>query len=80
MPQNLPTGDYKTFLATSQLVSGVIRVVIVRFDDGGGHLNQCDLAVCVLDMNALQRVELRAAVAILEGHDHSSENTKNAEN
>ena len=27
--------QYKTFLATSRLVSGVIRVVIVRFEDGG---------------------------------------------
>jgi hypothetical protein len=29
------TRDYKTFLATSRLVGGTIRVVIVRFDDGG---------------------------------------------
>ncbi len=29
------TRQYKTFLATSQLVSGQIRVVIVRFEDGG---------------------------------------------
>jgi DDE superfamily endonuclease len=29
------TRRYKTFLATSRLTSGVIRVVIVRFDDGG---------------------------------------------
>lgn len=29
------TRQYKTFLATSQLVSGVIRVVIVRFEEGG---------------------------------------------
>lgn len=29
------TRQYKTFLATSQLVSGPIRVVIVRFEDGG---------------------------------------------
>ena len=28
------TRSYKTFLATSRLVRGVIRVVIVRFDDG----------------------------------------------
>lgn len=28
------TRSYKTFLATSRLVGGVIRVVIVRFDDG----------------------------------------------
>lgn len=28
------TREYKTFLATSQLVSGRIRVVIVRFEDG----------------------------------------------
>jgi hypothetical protein len=28
------TRQYKTFLATSQLVSGQIRVVIVRFEDG----------------------------------------------
>ena len=29
------TRQYKTFLATSKLVSGQIRVVIVRFEDGG---------------------------------------------
>jgi hypothetical protein len=29
------TRQYKTFLATSRLVSGQIRVVIVRFEDGG---------------------------------------------
>ena len=29
------TRQYKTFLATSRLVSGRIRVVIVRFEDGG---------------------------------------------
>jgi len=29
------TRQYKSFLATSPLVSGVIRVVILRFDDGG---------------------------------------------
>ncbi|NOY43775.1 MAG: hypothetical protein GXP26_18305 [Planctomycetes bacterium] len=29
------TRQIKTFLATSRLVSGPIRVVIVRFDDGG---------------------------------------------
>ena len=28
------TRDYKTFLATSRLTGGVIRVVIVRFEDG----------------------------------------------
>ena len=29
------TRQYKTFLATSRLTSGVICVVIIRFDDGG---------------------------------------------
>lgn len=29
------TRQYKTFLATSELTSGVIRVVLLRFDDGG---------------------------------------------
>ncbi len=29
------TRQYKTFLATSRLISGKIRVVIVRFEDGG---------------------------------------------
>ena len=29
------TRQYKTFLATSQLTSGVIRVVLLRFEDGG---------------------------------------------
>ncbi len=32
---SMVTRGYKTFLATSKLVSGVVRVVIVRFDDGG---------------------------------------------
>ena len=32
---SMVTRESKTFLATSRLVSGVIRVVIVRFDDGG---------------------------------------------
>ncbi len=32
---SMVTRDYKTFLATSHLASGVIRVVIVRFDEGG---------------------------------------------
>ena len=36
--------------------------------------------VYVLDMNAPQRVELRAAAAIPEGRSHSSKNTENAEN
>jgi hypothetical protein len=29
------TCQYKTFLATSRLISGEIRVVILRFEDGG---------------------------------------------
>lgn len=33
------TRQYKTFLATSRLTGGVIRVVIVRFEDGGWNLN-----------------------------------------
>jgi len=36
----METREYKTFLATSRLVSGVIHVVIVRFDDGGWAANE----------------------------------------
>ena|GEM_PF-6718530 len=32
---SMVTREHRTFLATSRLVSGVIHVVIVRFDDGG---------------------------------------------
>ncbi|MEZ6130219.1 MAG: hypothetical protein R3C59_16155 [Planctomycetaceae bacterium] len=35
---SMVTQRAKTFLATSRLVSGVIRVVIVRFDDGNRSL------------------------------------------
>jgi hypothetical protein len=45
------TRRYKTFLATSELVSGPIRVVIVRFEDGGWAPSFCtDASVEVRDI------------------------------
>lgn len=55
------TREYKTFLATSQLVSGVIRVVIVRFDNGGWAPYFCtDPQVSVRDI--LETVAARWAI------------------
>ena len=60
------TREYKTFLATSQLVSGVIRVVIVRFDDGGWAAYFCtDGAIEVRDI-----LETIAARWAIEEHFH----------
>ncbi len=60
------TRQYKTFLATSQLVSGVIRVVIVRFEDGGWIPYFCT------DPSAEVRDILEAAAArwAIEEHFH----------
>ena len=60
------TRQYKTFLATSQLVSGVIRVVIVRFEDGGWVPYFCT------DPSAEVRDILEAAAArwAIEEHFH----------
>jgi hypothetical protein len=60
------TRQYKTFLATSQLVSGQIRVVIVRFEDGGWAPYFCT------DPSAEVRDILEAAAArwAIEEHFH----------
>jgi DDE superfamily endonuclease len=53
--------QYKSFLATSRLVSGVIRVVIVRFEDGGWAAYFCtDSQVEVRDI--LETVAARWAI------------------
>jgi hypothetical protein len=58
------TRQYKTFLATSHLVGGVIRVVIVRFDDGGwAAYFSTDASVSVRDI-----LETVAARWALEEH------------
>jgi hypothetical protein len=60
------TRQYKTFLATSRLVGGVIRVVIVRFEDGGWAAYFCtDATAEVRDI--LEGVAARWA---LEEHFH----------
>jgi hypothetical protein len=60
------TRRYKTFLATSQLVSGQIRVVIVRFEDGGWAPYFCtDTSVEVRDI-----LEVVAARWAIEEHFH----------
>ena len=60
------TRQYKTFLATSQLVSGQIRVVIVRFEDGSWAPYFCtDTSAEVRDI--LEAVAARWAI---EEHFH----------
>ncbi|VAX40143.1 hypothetical protein MNBD_PLANCTO02-1216 [hydrothermal vent metagenome] len=60
------TRQYKTFLATSRLISNVIRVVIVRFDDGGWAPYFCtDSSASVSDI--LEAVAARWAI---EEHFH----------
>jgi hypothetical protein len=60
------TRQYKTFLATSELVSGPIRVVIVRFEDGGWAPYFCtDTSAEVRDI--LEAVAARWAI---EEHFH----------
>jgi len=62
------TRQYKTFLATSKLVSGVIRVVIVRFEDGGWAPHFCtDSSAKVRDI--LEAVAARWAI---EEHFHDA--------
>lgn len=60
------TRQYKTFLATSHLVSGQIRVVIVRFEEGGWAPYFCT------DPSAEVRDILEAAAArwAIEEHFH----------
>jgi hypothetical protein len=60
------TRQYKTFLATSELTSGVIRVVIVRFEDGGWAPYFCS------DSSAEARVILEVVAArwAIEEHFH----------
>lgn len=60
------TRSYKTFLATSRLISGKIRVVIVRFEDGGWAPYFCtDTSADVSDI--LEAVAARWAI---EEHFH----------
>jgi hypothetical protein len=60
------TCQYKTFLATSRLISGEIRVVIVRFEDGGWAPYFCtDTSAEVCDI--LETVAARWAI---EEHFH----------
>jgi len=60
------TRQYKTFLATSQLISGQVRVVIVRFEDGGWAPYFCtDTSAEVRDI--LETVAARWAI---EEHFH----------
>ena len=60
------TCQYKTFLATSRLVSAQIRVVIVRFEDGGWAPYFCtDTSAAVRDI--LEAVAARWAI---EEHFH----------
>ena len=60
------TRQYKTFLATSHLISGEIRVVIVRFEDGGWAPHFCtDTSAEVCD--TLETVAARWAI---EEHFH----------
>jgi hypothetical protein len=60
------TRQYKTFLATSRLVSAQIRVVIVRFEDGGWAPYFCtDTSAAVRDI--LEAVAARWAI---EEHFH----------
>ena len=55
------TRQYKTFLATSRLISGQIRVVIARFDDGGWAPYFCtDTSATVRDI--LEAVGARWAI------------------
>lgn len=60
------THQYKTFLATSRLISGQIRVVIVRFEDGGWAAYFCT------DTSAAVREILEAVAArwAMEEHFH----------
>ena len=60
------TRDYKTFVALSTLTDGLIRVVIVRFEDGGWIPYFCtDPNVSVLDI-----LEVAAARWAIEEHFH----------
>lgn len=60
------TRQYKTFLATSELVSGPIRVIIVRFEDSGWAPYFCtDTAAEVRDI-----LEVVAARWAIEEHFH----------
>ncbi|MCP4903096.1 MAG: transposase [bacterium] len=60
------TRQYKTFLATSRLISGEIRVVILRFEDGGWAPHFCtDTSATVRDI-----LEAVAARWPIEEHFH----------
>ena len=60
------TRQYKTFQATTHLISGMIRVVIVRFEDGGWAPYFCtDASASVRDI-----LETAAARWAIEEHFH----------
>jgi hypothetical protein len=60
------THQYKTFLATSKLTSGVIRVVLVKFKDGGWAPYFCTNA----EIEAREILETVAARWAIEEHFH----------
>ena len=60
------TRQYKTFLATSRLISGQIRVVIVRFEDGGWASYFCTNT----SATAREILEAVAARWAIEEHFH----------
>ena len=60
------TRQYKTFLAKSHMVDGVIRVVIVRFEDGGWIAYFCTKATT----EARDILEVAAARWAIEEHFH----------
>lgn len=60
------THQYKTFLATSKLTSGAIRVVIVKFKDGGWAPYFCTNP----EIEAREILETVAARWATEEHSH----------
>jgi len=85
---SMVTREYKSFLATSRLVSGVIHVVILRFDDGGWAAYFCtDAQVNVRDI--LETVAARWSIeepakflldnskpSVCAGHNYPSQPAK----
>ena len=68
------TRESKTFLATSHLVSGVIRVVIVRFDDCGWAAYFCTAA----EVDVRDILETVAARWAIEEHFHDVQEIRGA--
>lgn len=65
------TRQYKSFLATSRLVGGVIHVVIVRFDDGGwaAHYSSTER---LGNLVGISRYSLIVSVGADNGNSHSN--------